>query len=287
MNLQLRKCLLFLISMGMYVLSGCETPEQKASVPATAVMTDKWILKNLEECSSRAVPLKANGQCEMLFYVKGKPHRENFPVQLWVNPPSEIYMQGDVAFNAKGVVLGSNTEEFWFALQPKEISSYWWGRWSQQNSLGALMINPHVVLEGMGIIKIDSEEQWTFGQEDSYRVLTRQDEGRTKRIYVNRHDGRVRRMEYVGAEGEAVTVAELGKYIKVGEDFYVPTQIKIIRRLTSDKAGFVSITLKISSVKATSFTEEQKQFLFERHPMQGFKHIYRISDSKVVEQQQE
>ena len=36
-----------------------------------------------------------------------------------------------------------------------------------------MMINPHVVLEGMGIMQIDSEEQWTFGQEDSYRVLTR------------------------------------------------------------------------------------------------------------------
>jgi hypothetical protein len=261
--------------------------EQKEAAPAAAVMTDKWILKNLEERSSRAVPLKANGQCEMLFYVKSKPHKENFPVQLWVNPPSEIYMQGDVAFNAKGVVLGSNTEEFWFALQPKEISSCWWGLWSQQSSLGTMMINPHVVLEGMGIMKIDSEEQWTFGQEDSYRVLTRQDEGRTKRIYVNRHDGRIRRMEYVGTEGEAVTVAELDKYTKLAEDFYVPTQVKIIRRLTSDKAGFVSITLKISSVKATGFTEEQKQFLFQRRPMQGFKHIYRIIDSKVVEQQQE
>jgi hypothetical protein len=286
MSKGLRKILVFVVFAATSVLAGCQAPEQKEAGPAAAVMTDKWILKNLEERQSRAVPLKANGQCEMLFYVNGKPHRENFPVQLWVNPPSEIYMQGDVAFNAKGVVLGSNTEEFWFALQPKEISSYWWGRWSQQNSLGTMMINPHIVLEGIGVIKIDSEEQWTFGQEDSYRVLTRQDEGRTKRIYVNSRDGRIRRMEYVGAEGESVTVAELDKYIEVTEDFYVPTRIKIIRKLTGDKVGFVSITLKISNVKATSFTEEQERFLFERRPMQGFKHIYRIIDSRVVEQQQ-
>ena len=45
-------------------------------------------------------------------------------------------------------------------------------------------------------------------------------------------------MEYVGVEGEAVTVIELDRYIKVSEDFYVPTHIKIIRRLTSDKTGF-------------------------------------------------
>jgi hypothetical protein len=284
--MNMNKVLLFSLFAVTFVLAGCQTVEQKEAVPEKAVMTERWILENLEERYSSAVPLKANGQCEMLFYVKGKPHRENFPVQLWVNPPSDMYMQGDVAFNAKGIVLGSNTEEFWFALQPKEISSYWWGQWSQQNSLGSLMVNPQIVLEGMGIIKIDSEKQWTFGQEDSYRVLTRQADGRIKRIYVNEHDGRVRRLEYVGAEGEAVTVAELGKYTKVGEDFYVPTQIKIIRRLTNDKAGFVSITLKISSVKTASFTEEQKRFLFERHPMEGFKHIYRIVDSKVVEQQQ-
>ncbi len=286
MNMGLRRFFLFSFFAVMLVLAGCQAPEQKEAVPEKAVMTDKWILKNLEERHNRAVPLKANGQCEMLFYANGKLQKQNVPVQLWVNPPSEMYMQGDVAFNAKGVVLGSNAKEFWFALQPKEISSYWWGQWSQQSSLGMMMVNPHVVLEGMGIIEIDSEEQWTFGQEDSYRVLTRQYDGRIKRIYVNKHDGRIRRLEYVGADGEAVTVAELDKYIKVGEDFYVPTRVKIIRRLTSDKAGFVSITLKISSVKAAGFTEEQKQFLFERHPMQGFKHIYRIMDSKVVEELQ-
>ena len=89
-------------------MAGCQKPEQKEAVPATAVETDKRILKTLQDRYEKAVPLKANGQCLLLFYADGKPQKENFPVQLWVNPPSEIYMQGDVAFNAKGIVLGSN-----------------------------------------------------------------------------------------------------------------------------------------------------------------------------------
>jgi len=286
MNMWLQTFLLFPLFAVIYILAGCQLPAQKGGEPAAAVMTDKWILKNLEERCDRAVPLKANGQCELLFYSKDKLHRENFPVQLWVNPPSEVYMQGDVAFNTKGIVLGSNEEEFWVALAPKEVSSYWWGLWSQQSSVGTMIVNPRVVLEGMGIMHIGSEEDWVFGQEDSYSVLTRQNGGGTKRMYVNRQDGQIRKIEYISPDEETVTVAELDKYTKATEDFYVPTQIKITRRIASDKAGFVSITLKISNVKATSFTQEQKQFIFQRHPMQGFAHIYRIIDSKIIEQQE-
>lgn len=284
--MKLQKVLLFLFFIAMSIFSGCKSPLLSEAILPPKVMSDEEILKGLRHRHTKSLPLKANGQCSLLFYVKGKPHKENFPVQLWVNPPSEIYMQGDVVFNAKGVVLGSNEEEFWFALQPKEISSYWWGEWSQQNLPGAMMIDPHVVLEGMGIVKVENGRQWTFGQEDSYRVLTKQDGSRTRRIYVDKHDGCIRRMEYVGAEGEAVTVAELDKYTKVSADFSVPRQIKIIRRLTSDKADIISITLKISSVKPVVFTQEQRRFLFQRRPMPGFKHTYRIVDGKVVEQQQ-
>jgi len=278
-----RKLLSF--AAAMIIFSGCQMPQKKEVAPAVAE-TDQQIRQSLQERFEKAIPLKANGQCSLFYYAKGKARRENFPVQLWVNPPSEIYMQGDVAFNAKGVVLGSNEEQFWFALAPKEISSYWWGEWSRQTSLSTMMINPRVVLEGMGVVKIDEKQQWTFSREDAYKVLINQEDSKVKRIYVDERDGLIRRIEYVGVEGEAVTVTELDKYITVSEAFSVPTQIKIIRRLTHVKQGTMSITLKLSSVKPADFTQQQRQFLFQRKPMAGFKHIYEVIDGKVVEQQQ-
>jgi len=272
-------------AIAMLFGAGCKSPMPKETVPAVAAETDGQILDLLQYRYGKAIPLKANGQCMLLYYAKGKPRKENFPIQLWLNPPSEIYMQGDIAFNAKGIMLGSNAEEFWLALQPKEVSKYWWGEWSRQSSLGTILINPRVVLEAAGMVNIEAGRQWSFGQEDSYRVLINQDGGGIKRIYIGR-DSLVRRIEYVGVEGETLTVTELDRFVKAAEDFYVPTEIKIIRRLPNEKKDTVSITIKLVTIKPAEFTQEQRRFLFERHPVKGFKHIYQIIDGKAVEQPQ-
>ena len=287
MNLRLIKLLpLSGFAIMLLVFAGCKAPMSKEAVPAVAAETDGQILDLLQYRYAKAVPLKANGQCMLLYHVEGKPRKENFPIQLWLNPPSEIYMQGDVAFNAKGIMLGSNAEEFWLALQPKEVSSYWWGEWSRQSSLGTMLINPRVVLEAVGIINVESGRQWSFGQEDSYRVLINQDGSGIKRIYIGRRDSLVRRIKYIGVEGETLTVTELDRFVKAAEDFYVPTAIKIIRRLPNEKKDTVSITIKLVTVKPVEFTQEQRRFLFERHPAKGFQHIYHIIEGEAVEQPQ-
>ena len=52
---------------------------------------------------------------------------------------------------AKAVILGSNEEEFWLALRPKEISSYYIGRWQDVRDFEGLVMSPRVVLEAVGI----------------------------------------------------------------------------------------------------------------------------------------
>ncbi|MBE3143292.1 MAG: hypothetical protein IMZ61_05125, partial [Planctomycetes bacterium] len=79
------------------------------------------VLKSRRE---KITSIRATGQCLLRYHVEGKVRKENFPVKLWVNPPYEIYLQGDVAFDATGLVFGSNADEFWFWLKPKEVSSY-------------------------------------------------------------------------------------------------------------------------------------------------------------------
>jgi len=115
------------------ILGGCAPQIQKPVrlCPGAESAIDSLSLLRLR--SENTVPLKANGQCLLQYYDEDKKYKEeNFPVKLWVNPPAEIYMQGDVAFDAKGVVLGSNEDEFWLSMKPK-ASTYVWGQWSDES----------------------------------------------------------------------------------------------------------------------------------------------------------
>ena len=298
---------LFLIAVAaMLILAGCAAQIQK---PVRVCPGKESIAESLSLLRMRlenTVPLKADGQC-LLQYHDGdkKPKRENFPVKLWVNPPVEIYMQGDVAFDPKGIVLGSNEDEFWLAIKLKEISCYWWGRWSEEDYPEKLMISPRLVLEALGISAfanasvfakatpdttadkpaVGDEGKWSLSNEGAFDVLTKQEGGaKTRKIYINNCDYLVRRVEYFDDDGRATVVTELDRYKELIKGFFVPTFIKIINRTDSNKEDSVQITL--SSVKPANFTDKQRKRLFIRPEPQGFKHIYKIVDGNVIEQPQ-
>ncbi len=174
------------------------------------------------------VPLKANGQCLLEYYVEGKKHKENFPVKLWVNPPAEVYLQGDIAFNPRGLVLGSNEREFWLSIKPQEISSYWWGLWSEGGYNEKLVISPKIMLEALGIAAVDSDEpgekNWSLSKENGFDVLTNRSDGdrSIKKLYISNCDYLVRRIEYFYTNGEMMVTAELEKYKEVLKGIFVP-----------------------------------------------------------------
>jgi hypothetical protein len=243
-------------------------------------------LSLLKAQSENAVPLKADGQCLLQYYNEDKKlKKENFPVKLWVNPPVEIYMQGDVAFDPKGIILGSNKDEFWLAVRLKEISGYWWGRWSEKNYPEKLMISPRLVLEALEALVVEDEGSWSLSKEGGFDVLTKRENGtEVKKIYINTCDYLVRKIEYLGGDdGKVIIVMELDKYSEMSKNFFVPGVIKIVNRASgSNKEDSVQITL--SSVKPANFTDKQRERLFIRPQAQGFKQIYEIIDGKIVEQ---
>jgi hypothetical protein len=235
------------------------------------------------------VPLKANGQCLLEYYVEGKrkPHKETFSVKLWVNPPVEIYLQGDVALVPKAVVLGSNEEVFWLSMRPKEISTYWWGEWSQQDSSETLMINPRTLLEALGIAAVDAEPSWSLSNEGAFDVLTKSQQGMViKKIYVYSCDYLVRKIEYFNIYGQLAVVAELDKYQQVLEGFFVPASIKISECADDNHRDSLSITLDLESIKSAEISPKQQNVLFNRPQPRGFKHVYRIAGRDWIEQQQ-
>lgn len=271
----------------MLVLAGCapQLPQPRRVCPGKQSVGES--LDFLKSRSEHMVPLKAHGQCRLHYYAEGKKHKENFPVKIWVDPPAEIYLQGDVAFDPKGIVFGSNENEFWLAMKPKEIRGYWWGNWSDANRPEMLMISPKLLLEGLGIVALDSEQgNWSLSNEDGFDVLTKNNNRGViqKRIHVNCCDYPISEIEYFDANGEAIAVVELDKYKEVLEGFFVPAGIKITTYGEQEVEDLVEVNFSLRSIKSASFTDRQRDRLFTRPEPRGFEHIYKILDGEMIEQ---
>jgi hypothetical protein len=280
------------------LLFGCGEQVQKPLPICPGRESAAEALSVLQSHLQNASPLKASGSCVLQYYAEGKQRAERFPVKLWLNPPQELFLQGDVAFDPQGVVLGTNQDEFWLAIRLKEVSSYWWGRWQETGQFNQLVIDPKMMLEGLGIPALDSDksEDWSFTKQGAFDVLTmRSDQAvpakgprsaGTKRIHIYSCDYLVRKIEYLDIRGQAAVVAELDKYEQVRQDFFVPTIVKIIHRGAS-AAESVTITVTLTSVKSADITSKLRTYLFTRPEPKGFKHIYRVLGGKVVEEQPE
>ena len=275
------------IVLSALVLGGCK-PGMRKPLPICAgkASAGESILA-LESQGEKVAPLKAKGSCLLEYYTEGKrkPEKEPIrPVRLWMNPPSEILLHGDVALNARGVVLGANKDEFWLAIKPK-ISSYWWGQWSDGNNVQSLVLNPKIVLEAVGIVVIESNVvghgDWILSNDGPFDILTRRsvDGVMIKRIYVCSCDYLVRKIEYFDEFGQVAVVAELEDYKEVAEGFFVPTYMNVVKQGFGDRDDSVSIKLK--SVKPWSYNP----VFFVRRPGR-YKHVYERIDDEWVEQPQ-
>ncbi len=275
----------FLLIMPVLILHGCGG---ELKVPQRVCEGKKNVAESLYSLRLHSFsPLRANGQCHLQYDNEGKTHNENFPVRIFANPPAEIYLQGDVAFDPKGIILGSNEEEFWLAIKPKEISTYWWGRWAEQHGFNKLVISPKTLLEAFGVIEIADEENWSLTGEGVFDILTKRSKqgGVVKKIYVYSCDYRVRKIEYINAAGENTVVTELGEYKEVAEGFLMPRVIKITTAGRDNKRNSVKITL--GSIKETKFIDEKHGLIFNRpEKVRGYKNVYRIIGDDLIRQQQ-
>jgi hypothetical protein len=290
--LQYRNHLLFLYLAAILILAGCAEQIRQPTRVCPGKETAIEALAALELHSQKVVPLKANGQCRLEYYADGKLKKENFPVKLWLNPPSEIYMQGDVAFDPRGMVVGSNDFEFWLAIRLKEVSSFWLGRWTETNSVDGLLLDPRVVLEALGIMAVDSDvedvENWSLSRENVFDVLTRHSDnaGIIKKIYIYNCDYSVRKIQYFDIDENPELVVELYKYKKVVEDFFAPSIIRISRH-SENIEDQAKISLSLTSIKPTSISSKQRDVLFNHPEPKGFKHLFVNIDGKWIEQKQD
>ncbi len=268
-------CLACLIS-----ITGCTGPLQKPLQVCPGSKSAEQALQKLRLHSENMLSFKATGRCRLSYYDNGKKRTENLQqVTILVRSPLEIYLQANISVVPKAVVAGANKDEFWLALRPNEISSFWSGQWSQLDSTQSLLLNPRTLLEAIGIVDIDLQADWSLANHGPYDILTKKENGiTTKKIYIYCCDGSVRKIEFFDATGQISTVAELNEYKAVSENFSIPGRLEITRPAKS-KEDSVSISFKLDSVKAQKMTEKQDTF-FKPVSTRGFKNIYKLDNGQ-------
>jgi len=279
-------CFLFFVLV-ILISGGCGAKVQNPMRVCSGAESAAAVVSIQKQHFEKAVPFRANGRCLLSYYdEQDKRRSENFPVKLWGEPPGRFYLQGDVAFDPKGIVLGSNQREFWLSMKPKEISSYVWGRWSQQSCFEELVINPTLLLEAIGIIELDTGGDWSLSNRGAFDVLAKRQAAEiVKKVYVYNCDHLVRKIEYCNADGEVLVLTELAKYKAVSEAFWVPSVINIVRHRQGGRSDSVSI--KFGSIKPVKLTGKQRSRLFYRPKPDGFKHIYKLDENcDMIEQPQ-
>jgi len=281
----------FYIAAAILIFTGCTSQIDKTIRLCPGKEFTDEALSVLKSRSQYIVPFRATGQCFLRYHTEDhKLSKQNFLIKLWLNPPTEIYMQGDVAFDPRGVVIGSNESEFWLAIRLKDVSSYYWGTWTEANYVDELILSPKMLLEALGFAVIDESEanktDWSLLEEDGFDVLANYDgRGRVlKKLYIDRCDYLVQRIEYLDSAEQPAVVVELARYKQVTNEFVVPTKIKIIKVINGHWKDSVAITLNF--IKPVSFTSKQQKRLFSRPEPKGFKNIYRILHGEFIEQTQ-
>ena len=267
------------------VLAGC-APEQPEPVkricPGKASAAEA--LATLKKYSMQSDRFIAYGEGRASFYVedKDKPQNERVPaVKLWFDPPGKVRFWGEVAFNRRGLDVGSNDTEFWFAAKPKEIgNTYIWGLWSEQERTDNILLSPGVLRQAFGLIDVDRAENWSLSSARNEDVLTQNDEQGhpVKRIYITNCDYRVRRIEYLDAGRRITAALELADYKDLNQ-MSIPAKMKFLNPNDDGTVNTFEIILK--SIKPA---DTIKDAVFKRPDTRGFKEVYRMVDGKAIEQ---
>ena len=272
------------VVMPIFILAGCapEAPPEPIRIcPGKA--TVQQALAELESFATKLKSFIAYGSGEVSFYEEGKdkPSNERIPtVKIWFEPPNNVRFWGDVAFNSRGLHVGSKSDEFWFAAKPKEIGNvYIWGRWDEQTKGGNIILNPKILRQAFGVIDAAEAGRWSLSNEGRWDILTVRDKSGSleKKIYVECCNYRISRIEYYDTGERLIAALELNNHEKV-DDMVIPHGITIISPNEYGSVDTFDIILK--SVKPS---DNIKAAVFERPSAKGYGEVYRMVNGRAVQ----
>lgn len=226
-------------------------------------------------------PIRASGKLHLEWYDgEGKAHQENLNINLRFYPPDRVYFRGDTLLG-EAIRLGTNAEEFWVLMKPKEISRYEWGRRGRAEAcFRQQWLNPQNLLEALGMVSFDTG--WSLSSEGDFDILTSAGPAgsRLKRIYVDCCDYMTKRIEYFGSDGQIVITLELDGHTRLGDAAGVPTKISITHHDTN-----TAVDIVLKNVRLFEPSPKQLVGLFARPEPKGFERVLKLNDScEFVEQ---
>jgi len=262
------------------LLGGCQPPLKEPVGPGIELLKGKddiaAAVAALNAHRQFIKPIRSGGNCLIEWYDSdGGKHKENPAIQLRLVPPDHLYFSGDI-LGGEAIRFGTNPDEFWFRIKPKEVSSYWWGKRSVARNCGAEgRLGPESLLEALGLVDVD--ETWSLSSRPGYDILTlvSDDNLPVKRIHVDWRDYLVRKIEHFDEMGDVSVVVTMSHYTDgTGEmaGIVVPTRISIVYLNMPNGGLMTDITLR--DLRPFHPTEAQmKGKLFARPDTRGFKKI--------------
>lgn len=272
---------LFVVPVLLTVLGGCVkplTPEDGEASPALGRNSTEEVMDVFAKRLQSLGPVQARGRCELIWRDDdGKERKEKPDVTLVFASPKKLFVRGNV-LGQEMIRVGSNDKEFWLRFKPKELSSYFSGEWKDLEACPEqqMVLNPGVLLEVFGVVDVDSK--WQFSKRKDFDVLSKiEDEKVRKKVYVNKSDCLVRRIEYFDHRGHPAVSVNLNEYKRVKGSVPMPTKVDIINYMLDEMR--VNFSLKNFKV----FDRAEKN-LFKRPGTKGFEHIYELNgDCEFVE----
>ncbi len=262
------------------LLTGCEEPTQQTAAigPGQKNVLRQSPVRTADSVNRRSgsmVPIQADGK---LVYRDtsngGNGKAEKLNVKMRFCPPYDLFFRGDNILG-EAIRLGSNQDEFWFRIKPKEVSTYWSGRRAQaQVCPNQLWLNPSSLLDAIGAVSIGRD--WAMSEKGNYDIFTKLDAAGKpqKRVYINRISNYPEQIYYYTHSGKPTARLLLSNYINGAGGISIPGKINITQVDLSGKRSDVDITFR--NVKRLTKINDK---LFQRASSRGFKNIYRLDNA--------
>ena len=243
MNYRVCQNILFWVTvcLAVVLIVGCAKPKVHPAQICPGRTLDE-VIATLDQRRDQAKPVSANGTVGFSRYEdEKKVQQENLNMTLRLYPPYNLFLRADF-FGSETLRLGTNKQEFWFRFKVGQISRYYWGQRADIVDCGGeLPIGPDTLLEALGMIETDSE--WTLSSDAVFDVLTSKSESGkpSKKLFIDRCDYTVRRLEYFDNGGVLVTEVALKDYTDGTDGIIVPKEIEV----TSYDEGIKNAVIKV------------------------------------------
>ncbi|MBW8014608.1 MAG: hypothetical protein FVQ82_00315 [Planctomycetes bacterium] len=279
----LKRVLYFASLLSVVALTGCPPPRKPLVLTTFDSMVNiEAAAAALELHKANVKPLRANASVEIIFFKDGKEKKEHPDASLAFDPPKRLFFRAK-RLGIEVIWVGSNDEEFWFRMKPKEISQYFWGLWTQLDGCSSnLLVSPESMLDALGMVSVDSS--WLLRDLNGQDVLVKYGDNNrvNKKIFVSRKGYLVSRIEYYDKYGIMTASVDMGDYRPIDDGSPIPKKMDI----TTYDAGEVTAKINIK-LKNPKFLKPEKigKKTFMRPSPKGFKSIFKMNDDcKFVEQ---